>query len=391
MYDRPFNIADLSNPIISLQEKYKLTTEPQLPSAEVILRRAAAMGSLNDVKKLLKHATNLNINAVGAKNARAAIHWAALKGHVQIFWEIVRHGGDVDLKDGFLKSAADYAKEKNITAIISRLDQIRIFNFLPIDLYEEHVLCYLTHKDILQTLKINFYFNRSYRFFERAINSDYLSPASVVIPSIYRKENSPYRYLYDHVVKSREIPITHFIRAASLINMDRVERLAWMQMKYNLTELNSIESTNLSWLDNPLLFILLANDYLSQETLEKLGLSTAFYQTDMLDKLLDIDLLHCLAHGYITDKHVSNYFIDDYHQWMIRELLTIARKKLLTDYITVDRLWKNKEQFQLIHSERRDWPPPVSSIIHKSLEDAENLEAEEEDDSVMANQIRRNV
>jgi glycogen synthase len=100
MHEPLLKITQLSNPLIRLQEKYKLQTETQLPSVEVVLRRAAAIRGLKDVKNILKKAINLNINAVFSTKARASIHWAVIKGRIEIFWLIVLCGGDINLKDG---------------------------------------------------------------------------------------------------------------------------------------------------------------------------------------------------------------------------------------------------------------------------------------------------
>lgn len=87
---------------------------------ELNLREAAQTGDLQSVKSLI--AEGINVNAIGLKTRRTALHWAAKHKHYRIVESLLRVGADQLLQDKDKKTALDLAeKQKDNDSVIDLL------------------------------------------------------------------------------------------------------------------------------------------------------------------------------------------------------------------------------------------------------------------------------
>lgn len=91
-----------------LLEKYTLKNEKTSVDKNLAFRRAAAMGHLDDVTKLLF--LGAQINDQGSGSQKTALHHAVIKSHFNILFFLISNQANTSIKDRDGKLAFDYVK-----------------------------------------------------------------------------------------------------------------------------------------------------------------------------------------------------------------------------------------------------------------------------------------
>ncbi len=91
-----------------LLEKYTLKDEKTSTDKHLAFRRAAALGHLDDLKKLLFLGANINLQ--GSGSGKTALHHAAIGDHFNIFMFLLSIKADVNIRDSNHKLVFDYVK-----------------------------------------------------------------------------------------------------------------------------------------------------------------------------------------------------------------------------------------------------------------------------------------
>lgn len=95
----------------SILRRYKIKKEVDLPTPKKALRRAARVGTKEDIGALIRLVADINSQDDNPDNLKTALHWAVIGGKVENARILISKGAYSNIMDAQGKTAAHYAKD----------------------------------------------------------------------------------------------------------------------------------------------------------------------------------------------------------------------------------------------------------------------------------------
>ncbi len=119
--------TNLVGPLKELFIKYKLKTEQSIPFIDVVFRRAAAKGNVEDLTTLIiSKRVDINSQDTTPGKHYTALHWAAKNEHVHAYNLLIFNGANPHITDASNHEPSYYLKKSNPEKT-SSFDYSRIF------------------------------------------------------------------------------------------------------------------------------------------------------------------------------------------------------------------------------------------------------------------------
>lgn len=145
----------------------KYTKSSETPELDLVLRRAAAFGTMHEIEILIN--AGANIHSLGSQSGSTALHQAILHGKIENIRTLILHGASVNVPDKNNMTGMNLAEkqaDKKILEVISAAENARIFNQdtliklilmqLPLrDLFRQSALSKEWQKAVKETLEMH--------------------------------------------------------------------------------------------------------------------------------------------------------------------------------------------------------------------------------------------
>jgi hypothetical protein len=115
--------------LTNILSKYKQQNDLYSPHIDVVIRRAAAAGNLEDLTVLV-NVKGIDINSQDSTPGKhfTALHWAAKRGHLAVYQFLIDNGAALDIQDASQKRPSEYLPNFNNKSKNSDFDYSKIFN-----------------------------------------------------------------------------------------------------------------------------------------------------------------------------------------------------------------------------------------------------------------------